>query len=217
KLAKAKHETGRWGRDLHAELKRLKSGHIPQSEPQPNLTDPATFNINAPQSDIAEQFAKSVGFSGAQELISEWQQMQAKLAAANQFAARYEDEQLAERFIMDNPDFPGTPEANEILARIMDSSDLDWSKPENLGLAHQHAIRKGLYRPLTPDDIQAGTRGNSSQRTAPPQPPPGNAPTSDDIGNPWAMATDELRKRVLERGGLGKALLEKPAGLTRGS
>jgi hypothetical protein len=233
KLAKAKHETGRWGRDLHAELKRLKSGQSspPNGQQQPNLNDPSAFNINAPQnqaplnSDIAEAFAKSVGFSDAAEMISDYQRtqaqlqdMQSKLQAANEFASKYEDEQLAETFMMTCPEFPGDPTAMEALTKVMDASDLDWTKVENLQLAHQHCIRQGFYRPLTQDDIQAGIRGNGEPqgRSAPPRPPQGSAPGNADPTNPWAMSTDELRKKVLEGGGLGKALLEMTSGSALG-
>jgi hypothetical protein len=230
KLAKAKQETGRWGRDLHAELKRLKSGQSsPQNgQQQTNLNDPAALNLNLPNADIAEQFARSVGFSDAQEMIADYQrtqsqlqEVQQKLEAANQFASLYEDQREADAFVQSCPDFPGDQAAIDALTKVMDASDLDWGKVENLQLAHQHCIRQGFYRPLSQDEIQAGVRGNeprsgATERHAPPQPPPGNAPGNDGNPDPWSMATDELRKRVLAQGGLGRVLLDMAPGSSLG-
>jgi hypothetical protein len=233
KLAKAKQETGRWGRDLHAELKRLKSGQSsPQNgQQQPNPNDPSAFNINAQQnqtplnSDIAEQFAKSVGFSDAAEMISDYQrtqsqlqEMQSKLQAANEFASKYEDEQLANQFLATAPDFPGDKAAIAALTKVMDASDLDWKKVENLQLAHQHCIRQGFYWPLTTEEIRVanGEQLPTQARSAPPTPPPSGAPDNGANPDPWRMATDDLRKRVLEGGGLGRALLDMAPGSSLG-
>jgi len=207
----------KWVRGIREENARLKSGQPPQpqqqSEQQP-ITDPAGL-ITDPE--IAEKFARSVGFSDAQEMVSEWQAMQTAVKDAGEFAEKYRDEQVAETFIAQNPDFPGDQHAIAELMKVMDASDLDYSKPENLSLAHQYAVKRGFYQPLTQDDIEASTRGNASQRTAPPMPPSGSSPDFDrrDV-NPWAMATDELRRKVLEGGGLGKALLEMQPGTSLG-
>lgn len=229
KLTHSKRKTGIWGRDLNRQLSELRSGN--GAQPSPQTSQPQAAAVNAdPASlitdpDIAEKFARSVGFSDAQEMIGDYQrtqqqlqEMQSKLEAANQFASKYEDEQLAERFVMENPDFPGTAEATAILEKIMDSSDLDWSKPENLSLAHQHAIRKGLYRPLTTEEIRVanGERLPTQARSAPPTPPPSGAPDNGANPDPWRMATDDLRKRVLEGGGLGRALLDMAPGSSLG-
>lgn len=217
KLTHSKHKTTIWGRDLSRQLKELRGGNgqsTPQAstQPQPNLT----FNQNQalPNSDIAEQFATSVGYSNFAELANEWQAMKNQLAATQEFSQQYQNQQIVNEFVLRNPDFPaGDQNAIATLQQIVEQSDLDPSKAENWSLAHRHAIAQGLYKPLPPESELATTQS----RHAPPQPPSGSSPDFDrrDV-NPWAMATDELRKRLLEQGGLGKALMEMPAGGTLG-
>ena len=101
----------------------------------------------------------------------------------------------------------------------MDASDLDYSKPENLGLAHQYAVKRGFYRPLSREEIEVsnGQATQTSDRRVPPPPPPANNPDGTQWNvNPWQMSKDELAKKVLEGGGLGRALMEMTPGSTLG-
>jgi hypothetical protein len=72
---------------------------------------------------------------------------------------------------------------------------------------------------LSPDEIRAanGEAPQTSSPQVPPQPPPQNNPDGTQFnGDPWRMNQDELRRKVLEHGGLGRALLDMRPGETFG-
>jgi hypothetical protein len=209
----------RWVRDIKKKY-GVEASQQPANGQQPHVQPE---QVQIPSSDIAEQFAKSVGFSDAAEMISDYQrtqsqlqEMQSQLEAANQFASQYQDEQVANAFIAATPSFPGDDHAVEVLKKIMDASDLDYSKVENLQLAHEFAVRRGFYRALTAEDIAVanGERSDQQQssRRVPPQPPQGNAPGNDGNQDLWKMGQDELRRKVLEGGGFGRVLLDLEPG-----
>ena len=90
------------------------------------------------------------------------------------------------------------------------ASGLDYT-PDNLALAHQHAISKGLYQPLRADEIEASY---AAARPADFRPNGTTAATAEN--NPDGtqrnstpgLSTGRIAKKVFEGGGLGKVLLK---------
>ena len=111
KLTHSKRKTGLWGRQLSSELKQYRNGQTPTAPipPEPTQAAPPQFGADA------DALARTLGFSGIQELASEWQGVQQRLQAANEFAKKYQDEQVSESFIAANPDFPGDQHAIDTL------------------------------------------------------------------------------------------------------
>jgi hypothetical protein len=220
----------RWAQSLKSENQRLKSGQASPENNQPPQPDPnQPADASQPGWDslgqlpdqgsrfLVENAAKVLGYSNANELINHQLERDRKLEAVERRLEGYETERLSMEFQSRCPDFPGTQQAADAVVGIIEQSGLDYT-PDNLALAHQHALRSGMYQALRPDEIQASysPQRHDQSRRVPPPPPAGSAPTSDEGGNPWATATDDLRRRVLSQGGLGKALLDLKPGETFG-
>jgi hypothetical protein len=235
KLTHSKRKTGLWGRDLSAQLKQLQNG-----QPQPNVQQP-TQPMNVPTAQppdpnqpgwdtlgelpnessrwiLDNMVAKPLGFSDSAELVGTWQGMQQQIAQQNSLLEDYRNDREAMTFLSAHPEFPGSDRAADVLLDVLDRSGLPYTAP-NLELAHTLAVSKGVYRALSPDEIRAanGEAPQTSGRQVPPPPPPGNNPDGTQWnGNPWQMSKDELAKKVLEGGGLGRALLDMRPGETFG-
>jgi hypothetical protein len=98
--------------------------------------------------------------------------------------------------LLRNQDFPNTDPAVEALEAVCRANNWDMENIENLSNAHAVAVRHGLYRPLSQDQIRASYAGPepAHQPTPPPMIRSGNPdmerPRAED---PQTMPLDQLR------------------------
>ena len=202
----------RWTQNIKAENENLKNQQLNPPPPPPAVPTGNPDQVALRQF-LVEEHAQGLGFKDAAEYRK-------RLEFINNTADRQSNEQVAADFMMACPEFTGEPDAVEKLAAKIDQMNWEYTPP-NLMAAHLLCVRQGAYKVLTTDEVNMAANNTSAQqqqqgRTVPPPPPQGGAPSSGDQTNPWAMSTDELRKKVLEGGGLGKALMEMPTGGSMG-
>jgi len=208
-IGKAHESTKRWSQNIKAENENLKNQQM--NPPPPPPAPAGNADELALQSYLVEQQAKGLGFKDAAEYRK-------RLEFINNTADRQSNEHVATDFMLACPEFTGEPEAVEKLAQKVEQMGWEYNQP-NLMAAHLLCVRQGAYKVLTTDEVNMAANQRSVQNEGPkvpPPPPQGGAPSSGDQTNPWAMTTDELRKKVLEGGGLGKALMEMPTGGSMG-
>jgi hypothetical protein len=225
-VIKAGIETKKWGRSLNAEVKQLRAqlaalqngqnpGAVIPETPQPTWEQLGQLPDESSRF-LVENAAKVLGYRNADELINHQLERDQKLASVEQKLEQYENDKILGDSMLMAPDYPDTKQAANAIAQIIDASGLEWNA-DNMALAYQHAVRKGLYQALRPEEIEASNQPQQrSSRHVPPTPPTGNAPGGNENLNPWSMDRDELRKKVLEGGGLGRALMNLRPGQTLG-
>lgn len=215
KMADAQVSTKRWGQNIKAENENLKAQRLspPESVAQPQPTNGNADEL-ALQNYLLDQQAKALGFKDG----SEYKQRLNEIANVSDQQA---NNQVAESFMLACPEFPSTPESIDKLTGKIDQMGWQYNQ-QSLMAAHLMCVREGAYQPLSAQEVNASWANNMQQAshntqqpggpTIPPRPPQGNAPGGNDNVNPWAMSTDELRKQVLQQGGLGKALMNLKPG-----
>lgn len=212
KMGEAHVSTKRWAQNIKAENENLKAQHLNPPAPPPPVAPVGNPDELALQSYLLDQQAKALGFKNGDEYKQ-------RLEYINGVTEQQANNQVAESFMLACPEFPSTPDSVDKLTKKVEDMRWDYNQ-QSLMAAHLMCVREGAYKPLTPEEVNASWAQNMQRdsgtapqgRTVPPTPPPGGAPGHADQTNPWAMSTDELRKKVLEGGGLGKALLEMPTG-----
>lgn len=204
----------RWTQNIKAENENLKAQHLNPPAPPPPATA-VNSDVVALRNYLGDELGQYMGYKGGEELKSELEQMKAA-------KERQVNSQIAEDFMLACPEFPSNDDAvNKLTAKV---DQMGWQyNQQSLMAAHLMCVREKAYEPLTPEQINASwaqnmqvASGTTPTPTVPPTPPQGGAPGNADQTNPWAMTTDELRKKVLEGGGLGKALMEMPTGGSMG-
>lgn len=216
KMGDAHVSTKRWAQNIKAENENLKAQRINPPEPVQQVQQTAT-NGNADelalQNYLLDQHAKALGYKNG----SEYQEEVQRIKATSEQTA---NNQVAESFMLACPEFPSTPESIDKLTAKIDQFGWKYDQ-QSLMAAHLMCVREGAYQPLSAQEVNASWAHNMQQAsqpqqpggpTIPPRPPQGNAPGGNDNTNPWAMSTDELRKQVLQQGGLGKALMNLKPG-----
>jgi hypothetical protein len=206
KIGDAHQSTKKWAQNIRAENENLKNQALnpPPPPPQPQATN---ADEAALQNYLLDQQAKALGFSNGAEY-------RARLDFVNQTTDQVNNNLIAESFMSSCPDFPNTGEAIESLARKVASMGWEFNQ-QSLMAAHLMCIRQGEYRPLTPEEVNSTWSANmavASGAKVPPTPPSQQAPGQTSNQDPWQMSQDELRKKVLEGGGLGKLLMDLPPG-----
>ena len=200
-LAKSKVETTRYAQ-------RIKKEHQPG---QPSITplpgeslalQPQNGNGNGQETFgqwAADEQARALGFSNHQELIQWGQETRQKQAEQDQMLSDYRTDRMMFDFIRDNPDFPGTDQANTAIAEIMASTGWE-TNAQNLSAAHAFAVRRGVYKPLSNDEQQAGLTTPIPQQRSGSTPPPMIRSNSPEYGQPvdlWTEPLADQRKRII--------------------
>src|SRR5207245_1609013 len=148
------------------------------------------------QSFILDQQAKALGLRDGAEYVATAQQL-----------LRSSQEAQAQSIIMDfcaaAPEFPGTPEAQQSLWRVIEQKGLA-PNAESMKLAHSYCLRYGLYEPLTAEQIQqTNIFTPRPPRHSGPTPPPMISGTQPEMvgqnNDAWTIPLDKLRERVLEQ------------------
>lgn len=215
-IGKAHESTKRWSQNIKAENENLKNQQMNPPAPPPPAVPVGNADELALQSYLLDQQAKALGFKNGEEYKE-------RLTYINGVTEQQANNQVAESFMLACPEFPSTDDAVNKLTSKIDQMGWQYNQ-QSLMAAHLMCVREKAYEPLTPEQMNASwaqnmqvASGTAPQgRTVPPTPPQGGAPGNAEQTNPWAMSTDELRKKVLEGGGLGKALMEMPTGGSMG-
>jgi hypothetical protein len=145
----------------------------------------------------ADALARQFGFSNKDEMMQWGEAVNQKIAKVEQF----EEKELAAQFHATCPDFPDTPETAETVMQIINSNR--WQPNlESLQAAHALAVRNGLYRPLTTEEI-AIANGAAPQQQTRTAPPPmlktGNPDLTSADPSPYEMSMSELRKMAIRQ------------------
>jgi len=200
-LAKSKVHTTRWAQ----QIKREHQPGQPSITPLPGESlalQPQNGNGNGQETFgqwAADEQARALGFSNHQELIQWGQETRQKQAEQDQMLSDYRTDRMMFDFIRDNPDFPGTQEANDAIGEIMASTGWDVNA-QNLSAAHAFAVRRGVYKPLSNDEQQAGLTTTAPQQRSGSAPPPMIRSNSPELQQPFDLWTEPLadqRKRII--------------------
>jgi hypothetical protein len=159
-------------------------------------------------------------FGATPEEVSAWRKnLDESAKIARELKEERDTELIAMNFQQEFPEFPGDDKANAALVSILEQKQGPVTYNDVVA-AHALAVKRGMYAPLNTDEVNMAANRTAAQqqgRQVPPAPPPANNPdgTQNNV-NPWQQSTDELRKQLLEQGGLGKALLDLKPGETFG-
>ena len=198
KLGKAKIESRRHYEAKQAELnarQQQPANGQPQQQPPTNgeLQQPATTPIDSDVW-IREKFATSVGYANADEMMKEYRTTQEMLQ-------EYRNQGIASTFLARNEDFPNSQEAIAALTKILETNGWE-ENADTLTNAHAIAVKQGMYRPLSTEEIRATNQGY--QQPPRPTPPPMIRSGSPDAARPtenlWEIPLDQLRKQALAQG-----------------
>lgn len=188
KIGKAKVDTAEWAKSIKSQI----------PEPvvaQPSLTEEQRREGEL-QAYLADQQAKYLGLSGAEEL----KQVTQNLVKNSQ---AYDSQQQQLEFHRRCPDFPNSPENADKLAAILQER-VGWQPgrvptADQLQLAHYYATSTGVYKAMTQDEINA-SRGVTTQTHTTPNPVPsirGNQPELVTNSNDaWSMPLKDLEAQV---------------------
>jgi hypothetical protein len=192
KISKSKVDTNRWAREQRA-LAQQQPATPAQSQPAPEYTSIA----EAWAQEQAEAFARQLGFSNKEELMQWGEQYQQDREALEEFRVQ----NLAHRFQADHPDFPNTLAASDALTNIIEQQGWNFT-PDTLSAAHALAVQRGLYQPLTPEQIAAANGTAPAPQSRPPLAPmirSGNPEGAVSDQNPWTMDLTKLRQMTIRQ------------------
>lgn len=195
KMGSAHVSTKRWAQALRDAKPQ------PAAPPAPLPPSPEEQQAEQLRSYLLEQQALGLGYTNAQEMKTDLQNMR-------QTAELTQDDRTAAEFHASCWDFPATPEATEKLFDIGANFGIFQLKDDGqlakrptakqLAAAHAVALQHGAYKALTREEYMAQASAGPPQRTPTPTPPPVISPTQPETSslgdkNPWAMTTDEIR------------------------
>jgi hypothetical protein len=188
----------------HMHQKRWVHEKLALAQQQP--TTPAPPTASTPEyssiadmwaAEQAEAFAKQLGFSNKEELMQWGEQYQQDREALEEFRVQ----NLAHRFQADHPDFPNTLAASDALTNIIEQQGWNFT-PDTLSAAHALAVQRGLYQPLTPDQIAVANGTAPAPQSRPPIAPmirSGNPEGAVSDQNPWTMDLTKLRQMTIRQ------------------
>jgi hypothetical protein len=170
-----------------------------QPSAQPGNETPSDPNA-ALSSWVAEQalagLAHQFGYSTSAEFIADQNARYQRELYNNQLLEDFQNKQIVATFFAAHPEYPQGPVADDALEKIMTQNGWEWT-PSNMGAAHLVAMQRGMYRPLSPEDMADGYAPQERRRTPPPMPPNGNPDLSRPTEDVNTMPLDQLRKQIL--------------------
>ena len=194
-ISKAKLETGKWGRELKAEMEAIKEQMGPISQaltPKEPAPTPEQLQEQQLLDYWAEQNAKTLGFANAQE-------MRDMLGVIRQTTEQTRDNNLAAAFFAQCPEFPMNKDASEQLTAALTEMHIPPGREtvEQLKMAHAYCVQFGKYKPLTQQEIEAQNPYRNVtpavRAAAPPMVPTSQPEMSGGQKNPWDQSEAELR------------------------
>jgi len=142
---------------------------------------------------IMGAISKKLEFGSTDEMVQHFKGMGQNLQQNN-------DEMASMAFMAAHPEFPQTPESGDAVDKIMAEKGWQYIR-ESLSDAHAIAVQRGMYQPLTQQQI-AIANGATVQHTRPTPPPlvRGNNPeTHSQELDAWNMNLQDLRNRAIRQ------------------
>lgn len=216
KIAESKVHTTRWGQEWKQKAQQQQPWEGPPSAilPASGVQDD---EYGAPVMEVGQtvvpdntyinlhNMATALGYNDINQLIADQMNLRAQTEQIGQeLRADREERQnkeCAAVFMAQHPDFPSSPEASEALCGIIDQNGMEYT-PQALAIAHDHAIRTGVYQPLSREEQQLAM--GIAPQVARPTPPPmlrGSNPESGWQGenDPYRVPLDDLRKQAIRQ------------------
>jgi hypothetical protein len=194
-LAKSQQETKKWAQGIKAENETLKAH--PATPPPP----PADANEKQLQEYLLNQTAKALGYNSGEEY-------KADLSKVKGTVQKVASSDALQSFFTSHPEFPGTPEANDMIGKIFDEKGWTEMTADNLHFAHLEAVDrhrrdpKQGYEPLSSEAINSAWANNMSaanRQNVPPMLRTGNPEGTQTGNDPYAMKMDDLRKAAIQQ------------------
>lgn len=129
--------------------KELKT-KLDAAAPPPVVQAPIVPAEDAAAAFLMETLSKSLGVSP--------DELKSMVKSVKQSDATQTTNRVVMQFMKDAPDFPNTPETFDKLGKYMDENGIALT-PGGMYSAHLACAKKGIYTPLTPEQIQATTQG----------------------------------------------------------
>jgi len=179
KMAEAHVNTKRWGQEWKQKAEA----------PPPQL-----------QEYLLNQTAKALGYESGDQYKAELTRVKGTVSAVAQSNA-------LQTFFTQHPEFPGTPEANDMIGKIFDEKGWTDMTADNLHFAHLEAVDrhrrdpKQGYEPLSADAVNQAWANDMSRANRQPAPPmlrTNNPELSGQNNNdPYAIPLADLRKAAI--------------------
>jgi len=187
KLAEAKENTYKWGKNLEAERDDLKKKIPPPTSTQP----PPSAEEAQLQKYLLDQTAKGLGYKDAEEY-------KADLARVKSVTERQANQAVAADFIQQCPDFPNTEASIEALKSKMEKMGYDYT-PQSMIAAHMLCLREEAYKPLSVADQNDAwaSRMSASNRQPPPMLRSSSPDASQQTPDLYKEPLDQMRSRLI--------------------
>jgi hypothetical protein len=195
-IAESKVRTTIWARQKVAEAQTAQPIQQIQ-QPQQGTEWPGADDPVAGQ---AAALAQRFGFADESEMVNYFSSLRETVRMQQQFHEQQQNERLAAEFAARVPEFPGTDQAAEVVANIVDANGWQWNA-DSLQAAHLLAVQNHIYQPLSQEQIQAAS-GHVSQPSRPAAPPMlqgGNPEVTHAAPNPFEMPLQDLRKAAIRQ------------------
>ena len=194
KMAEAHVSTKRWGQEWKQKAEAVPP---PQSTTQQAPVDP---NEKATQDWLLNQTAKALGYNSGEEY-------KADLGRVKSSTEEVSKQTALQQFFTQHPEYPGTPEANDMIGKIFDEKGWKDMTADNLHFAHLEALDrhrrdpKQGYEPLSTEAVNSAWANNMQQASRPSAPPMlrSNNPEVGSGGtDPYSMPMDQLRAQAIK-------------------
>ncbi len=200
KLAESKVNTAVWARQKVEDAERQYQQRQPTNQPTEQPANQQTQPSGSLASDLAarqaDAMAQQFGFSNKNEMQQWGETVNQKMETIAQF----ERQQQATDFITKCPEFPGTQEAIDSIARIMDNLGLAETS-ENMQACHGLAIQRGMYEPISQQALQManGTAQPIHRQAPPPMLRSNNPEITMQSPDPYNMNLADLRRAAIQQ------------------
>lgn len=197
KLAEAKTSTRRYADEWKSKYETLEA----QRAAPPVVQATPDANEKQLQEYLLNQTAKALGYDNGEQYKAELTRVKGAVSQVSQSSA-------LQQFFTVHPEYPATPEANDLIGKIFEEKGWTDMTADNLHFAHLEALDrhrrdpKQGYEPLTAE-AQNAAWANQMQAANRQPPPPmlrGNNPEQLTSGvNPYSMPLNDLRKQAIEQ------------------
>lgn len=194
KMAEAHVNTKRWGQEWKQKAETVQPASA-------TVQPPVDANEKQLQDYLVNQTAKGLGYNSGEEYKADLAKVKGTVSAVAKSDA-------LTQFFTSHPEYPGTPEANDIIGKIFDEKGWNDMTAENLHLAHLEAVYrhqrdpKQGYEPLSAEAVNSAWANNMSQanRQTPPPMLRGNNPElTSGAPDPYNMPIADLRKAAIQQ------------------
>ena len=169
--------------------------------PPPASQQPIDPNEKATQEWLLNQTAKALGYNSGEEYKAELTRVKSSTEEVSKQTA-------LQQFFTQHPEYPATPEANDLIGKIFDEKGWTEMTADNLHFAHLEALDrhrrdpKQGYEPLSAEAVNSAW-ANNMQQSSRVNPPPmlrsANPEFTSGNPDPYAMPLADLRKMAINQ------------------